>query len=62
MIYYKYNLCWFNGEEEQEADFWLPKGDNPKIHVGALLNLVELDADDTGYAYKLDKIGEVACD
>ncbi len=62
MIYYKYHLSWFNGEEEQEAEFWLPKGDDPKIHVGSLLNLVELDADDTGYAYSLDKIGEVACD
>ncbi|MHA1929773.1 MAG: hypothetical protein ACTSV2_14465 [Candidatus Thorarchaeota archaeon] len=62
MIHYKYRLTWENEEGEQNAEFWLPKGDNPKIHVGALLNLVELDADDTGYAYKLDKIGEVACD
>lgn len=62
MIHYKYRLTWENEEGEQSAEFWLPKGDNPKIHVGSLLNLVELDADDTGYVYNLEKIGEVACD
>ena len=62
MIFYKYRLTWENEEGEQNAEFWLPKGNDPKIHVGALLNHVELDADDTGYAYNLEKIGEGACD
>ncbi|MHA1863787.1 MAG: hypothetical protein ACTSWA_08465 [Candidatus Thorarchaeota archaeon] len=62
MIHYKYRLTWENEEGELQAEFWLPKGENPKIHIGTLLNLVELDADDTGYAYNLTKIGEVSCD
>ena len=62
MIYYKYHLSWYNGEEEQETEFWLPKGDNPNLHVGALLNLVELSAHDDGCRYDLKKIGEVSCD
>ncbi len=62
MIHYKYRLTWENEEGIQKAEFWLPKGDNPKIHIGSLLNLVELDSDDTGYGYNLEKIGEIACD
>ncbi|MGY5854068.1 MAG: hypothetical protein RTU92_10910 [Candidatus Thorarchaeota archaeon] len=62
MIFHKYRVSWHNGEEEQEAEFWLPKGDSPKIHIGTLLNLVELSAHDDGCKYKLENIGEVACD
>jgi len=55
-------VSWFNGEENQEAEFWLPKGDIPDIHLRALFNLVELSAHDDGCKYDLVKIGERACD
>ncbi|MHA1495550.1 MAG: hypothetical protein ACTSRQ_16225 [Candidatus Thorarchaeota archaeon] len=62
MIFIKWRVSWDDGENKQEAEFWLPKGNKPKVHLGALLNLVELDADDTGYKYDLVKIRERACD
>ena len=62
MKFYKYRLSWFNGDENQEAEFWMPKGDDPEIHMKALTNLVELCAHDDGCKYELVKIGERACD
>jgi hypothetical protein len=41
----------------QQADFWLPEGDDPHQEVGDLINLVELSASEYGYEYELKKIG-----
>ena len=49
-----YRLTWENESGEQEADFWLPAGVDPHEHVSSLLNLVELDASEFLYAYKLE--------
>ncbi|MHA1138225.1 MAG: hypothetical protein ACTSSE_17230 [Candidatus Thorarchaeota archaeon] len=62
MIFIKWRVSWFNGDENQSAEFWLPKGDTPDIHLRALFNLVELSAHDDGCKYELEKIGERACD
>lgn len=62
MIFIKWRVEWFNGDENQESEFWLPKGNHPETHIWDLLNLVELSAHDDGCKYELVKIGERACD
>jgi len=62
MIFHKHRIVWFNGEEEQEGEFWLPKGDDPEIYLRALINLVELNAHDDGCKYRITVVGERACD
>ena len=62
MTFIKWRVSWFNGDENQESEFWLPKGDIPDIHLRDLFNLVELSAHDDGCKYELVKIGECACD
>jgi hypothetical protein len=62
VIFIKWRISWFNGREYQQAEFWLPKGDDPEIHIRALTNLVELDTHDDGCKYDMVRIGERACD
>jgi len=47
-------VSWENNDGKQTADFVLPIDEDPHQHVGSLLNLVELDADDFGYDYDLE--------
>jgi len=62
VTFIKWRISWFNRVEYQQAEFWLPKGDDPEIHMRALTNLVELSAHDDGCKYELVKIGERAYD
>ena len=54
----KYRIQWENESGIQSAFFWLPEGETPKGNLKALLNLVELDASEFGYAYTLEAFND----
>jgi hypothetical protein len=57
MSFKLYRLTWKTSDVENVAEFWLEAKANPDKEVGSLLNLVELDASENGYAYELEVIG-----
>lgn len=52
----KWKISWEN-EEGVKIDYaWFPEGENPADHIGALNNIAELDAHDTGCVVNFEQV------